>query len=479
MIISELTQRARTSAFYFVAFLIIAVGSIWLALQVAPMQTVEAAGQSARVGASLPAFSLRGPGELDLFGQVMATKPEFNGPIRPRLELTHITIDPQVVQMLRSDGRRKIELSLSQALASGWTRYFVFQTLVAAGFAVIPLVAFAAVRRKSVWKTVGAGVAAVCVLNVGGVLATAASTPQVLRSVKTLDDLVGVDPIAAAPQAPSRPLPGVQAVVIGDSTASGAGLPQAPDASSLDRACGRSGESYASDLATVNKWNVLNLACSSATIPNGLLGLQLLGNGQVAPAQVVEAEQATHAKVIVVSVGADDVSWALMTRLCAASTVCNDKVSAAYFNKLLGQFTRSYYQLLGQLADLPWRPKVLINEYYNPFGSSLACLSHYQVTPSKVKALLSRLGQLNAVLAQGSQAFGFALVQPAFAGHELCTADPYVQGPADPAPLHPTAAGQLAIALADQQEFAALLPMPAPVPSSSASTSPPSAAVAG
>lgn len=475
----ELARRARTGAFYFAAFLIIAVGSIWLALQVAPMQTVSAAGQTARVGASLPALSLRGPGELDLFGQVMPTKPEFNGPIRPRLELTHITIDQQVVQMLRADGARKIELSLSQALAAGWTRYFVWETLVAAGFAVIPLVAFAAVRRKSVWKTIGAGVAVVCVVNVGGVLATAASTPQVLRSVKTLDDLVGVDPIAAAPQAASRPLPGVQAVVIGDSTASGAGLPLMPGASPLDSACGRSGESYASDLATVNRWTVLNLACNSATVDNGLLGVQLLGNGKVAPAQVVEAEQATHAKVIVVSVGADDVSWALMTRLCAASTVCNDKVSTAYFNKLLGQFTRSYYQLLGQLADLPWRPRILINEYYNPFGASLSCLSHYQVTPGKIKALQARLGQLNAVLGQGAQAFGFTAMQPRFTGHELCTPDPYVQGPGDPAPLHPTAAGQLAIALADQQTFAALLPSPAPTPSSSASTSPPSAAVAG
>ena len=65
--------------------------------------------------------------------------------------------------------------------------------------------------------------------------------------------------------------------------------------------------------------------------------------------------------------------------------------------------------------------------------------------------LLARLGQLNAVLAQGAQIFGFGVADPPFTGHELCSADPYVQGPGDPAPLHPTAAGELAIALADQQ----------------------------
>ena len=67
--------------------------------------------------------------------------------------------------------------------------------------------------------------------------------------------------------------------------------------------------------------------------------------------------------------------------------------------------------------------------------------------------LLARLGQLNTVLAEGAQTFGFGVADPPFTGHELCTADPYVQGPQDRAPLHPTATGELAIALADQQEL--------------------------
>ncbi|HXP54367.1 MAG TPA: hypothetical protein VN847_05405, partial [Streptosporangiaceae bacterium] len=42
-------------------------------------------------------------------------------------------------------------------------------------------------------------------------------------------------------------------------------------------------------------------------------------------------------------------------------------------------------------------------------------------------------------------------VRPDFTGHALCDADPYVQGVGSPAPFHPTAAGELAIALADEQ----------------------------
>jgi hypothetical protein len=432
---------------------------------------VSAAGQSAQVGATLPSLSLQGPGELDLFGEAMPTKPQFAGPIRPRLELNRITINPQVVQTLRADGGRNVELSLSQELAAGWERYFEWETLIALAFATVPLIAVAAVRGRSVLKVVAVGLTAVLVVNVGGILLTASSTPRILRGVKTLDDLVGLDPLAV-PQPAGRPLPGVQAVVIGDSTAAGAGLPLGSSPTALDRACGRSPDAYADDLAMVNNWDVLNLACGGATIQNGLVGAQVLTDGQVAPVQVAEAAQATRAKVIIISVGADDVSWAIMTQLCAASTVCNDAVSTAYFTQLLDSFTRSYYQLLGNLANLPQHPAVLVNEYYSPFGASIGCLARYGMTAAKEKVLLSRLGQLNAVLAQGAQAFGDGVTVPQFTGHELCTADPYVQGPGDPAPMHPNVAGQLAIALADQAVLPKLSPSPVTTPTSTPTASP-------
>jgi hypothetical protein len=410
---------------------------------------------------------------------VVPTKPQFEGPIRPLLQLTHITIDRQVAQLLRSDSPRKLELNLSQQLAQGWTRYFEWETLIAAGFAVVALIAVAGIRRQSHTKmarTVIAGLVVVCGVNVGGIALTASSTPGVLRGVKTLDDLVGTDtdPLQTTPQSVAKPLPGVQAVVIGDSTAAAVGNPLPAGASVLDRACGRSGESYADDLGVVNDWNVLNLACSGATIANGLLGAQVLNDGQVAPPQMVEAQRASHAKVIIVSVGADDVEWSIMTRLCVASAVCNDKVSSAFFNEEIGAFTRSYYQLLADLAELPGNPAVLVNQYYSPFGTDIGCLTKYGITAAKEKVLLSRLGQLNTVLAQGAQTFGFGVTDPSFTGHELCTADPYVQGPGDPAPLHPTAAGELVIALADQQALPTvegLVPAPPATPTSTATGS--------
>jgi hypothetical protein len=144
----------------------------------------------------------------------------------------------------------------------------------------------------------------------------------------------------------------------------------------------------------------------------------------------------------------------VVTQLCVSSAVCGDKVSAAYFASLLGEFTRAYYQLLVQLDTLPAKPKVIVNEYYEPFGNSLSCLAHYHITPAKAAVLSSRLGQLNQVLGQGALAFDFGAAVPDFAGHGLCSQDPWVQGPGDPAPLHPDASGQLAIALADEHALA-------------------------
>jgi len=456
-------RRVGVFAGYALSFLVVAAAAIWLALRVTPMQTVSAAGQVAQVGGTLPSPSLSGPGELDLFGQVIPTRMTFTGPIRPRLELNRISITPQVVQELRADGAHHVELTISQQLANGWEHYFLWETLIVAGFTALGLLVVYAVRRKhAAWKIVAGGVALACVLNVGGILATASSTPKLLRSVRTLDDLVGVDTVTS-PAPPVRVQPNAQVVVL-DSTASGWGLPWVTNSTLLDKGCGRSAESYSADLAVANHWNVMNLACGSATIRDGLLGAQVLSNGQIAAPQFTLAEEATHAKVIVVSVGADDLKWGVMTQLCAAGAACDDKISGAYFAQLLGSFTRDYYELLSELDNLPWHPAVLVNEYYSPFGSSVGCLSGYGMTPAKAQALTARLNQLNTVLAQGAGAFRFGVTHPDFAGHELCTRDPYVQGPGDPAPMHPNAAGQLALALADEQALPLLQPSPVPLP---------------
>ncbi len=446
--------RIRRFAVAALAFLSISLISAWLALLVTPAQSVSSAGQTIRVGATSPDLSLSGPGELDLFGQSVPTTLRFGGLIRPRLELTHITIDSQLTEFVQtSSSRSSAQSALSAGLVGGWERYFLWQTAVTAGFAVVLLLAYSGVRHythRRMFRVVAAGTAIAVAANIGAVVLFATGTPAALRQVKSLGDLVGTISVGPAPKPAGASLPGVQAVVIGDSTAAGIGNPPLPHPTARDTACGRSGDSYAADLAQVNGWKVLNLACSGATVPTGILGSQSTG-GQVLPPQLTVLEQANRASVVVVSIGANDVKWVATAALCVLAAACDDQASTAYFQSNLADFTSNFYDLLRDLAALPQHPRVLVNTYFDPFGSNVKCLSGEGFTPAKTRVLSSRLANLNTVLDRGAETFGFLAVHPDFAGHELCSGQPYVQGLHDKAPLHPTSAGELAIALTDQQ----------------------------
>ena len=112
---------------------------------------------------------------------------------------------------------------------------------------------------------------------------------------------------------------------------------------------------------------------------------------------------------------------------------------------------------------------MLINLYYDPFDTSQSCLNGRGLDPAKESQLVTLLDALNQVLANGASAATATPVQPDFTGHALCDANPYVQGVGSPAPFHPTAAGELAIALADEQALQACPGTPSGSPSPAAS----------
>jgi lysophospholipase L1-like esterase len=287
-------------------------------------------------------------------------------------------------------------------------------------------------------------------VNLGLIMVTAFTAPGILRDVSSLEGLVGQTQIAPVAVAPGRPLAGVQAIVLGDSTAAGLGGQPLADPTAADSACERSSVAFAEVLARVNEWKVDNLACSGATIPDGIIGPQTEG-GRTMPPQLGVAKRAPNAQAVIVSVGANDLEWNTLIRLCAAADSCDNRAVTAYFQRRLASFTRDYLGLLSQLGALPGSPTIVINQYYVPFNPSLDCLTSIGLTSDKMNSLLQDLQALNDVLANGAQTFGYQTVQPDFTGHELCTDQSYVQGPSDPAPLHPNARGQLVIALADER----------------------------
>jgi lysophospholipase L1-like esterase len=435
-----------------VLLVVSAAAGIAIALLVTPMQTVTVAGQVIQVGASDPTLSLSGPGQVDLFGQSLPTNLLFAGPVRPRLQLSQITINSELTTFVQGDHPAQAERILGTRLADGWKRYFAFQTAIAGAGALLLVGAVAGLARvphRTTIKLLVAGLVVAEAINLGAIMTTAYTAPALLRQVHSLNELVGSQTRLPRIRPNGPPLPGVQVVVMGDSTAAGAGLAPLPGSSGTARACGRSSDSYADDLSVANGWRVLNLACDGATISHGLLGPQD-HDGQILPPQLAEAERAVHLSAVIVSVGADDLNWAAEVRYCSVAPRCNDRATTAYFQQQLASFSKDYLDLLSRLAGLPTHPQVIINQYYDPFGPEPGCLSRAGLTAANLQTLTSRLATLNAVLADGADQFNFSSPQPDFTGHQLCTPQPYVQGLNAAAPFHPTVLGQLAIALADQ-----------------------------
>jgi hypothetical protein len=349
---------------------------------------------------------------------------------------------------------------------AGWERYFGWEIGTAGLAALILAGAVAGWRRlpaRSTAVLLVVGLVVTEAINLAAIAVTANGARGALHDVSSLNQLVGSSAVTVRPPPVQPPLHGIQEVVLGDSTAAGAGLPLIANPSPADSACGRSTQSYANDLASAHGWQALNLACDSATIAQGLLGPQQIA-GQQIPPQINAASRVRRPAVVIVSVGADDLQWAAILGVCA-TTACDSRASNAFFQQKLAEFSTNYLQLLIQLGSLPSHPQVIINRYYDPFGSNVSCITKRGLTAAKVTTIQSWLAALNQVLAKGAAQFGYLSPQPSFVGHGLCSAQPYVQGLGASAPFHPTALGQLDIALTDEIALAAhraVTPSPAP-----------------
>ena len=447
------TRRILHALFVAATLVFVTVASIAFGLRVTPLQSVSALGQTVGVGTAPPTASLSGPGEVDLFGQSLPTEVRFLGPVRPRLVLTNISLNDQVFGLFSPETRAGSATTLGDQLAGGWKRYFLWEIGYVAIGALLLLGIIAGWRRHAwSWKktlaTVLGGLVIVEAVNIGLIALTATTAPRILRDAHSLGALVGRSEEAPIAAAPGPLLRGVQAVVIGDSTAAGLGDAPLPDPSELDQACGRSADAYAVHLGDVNRWTVRNLACGGATIRSGILAPQTVGTTTI-PAQLSVAKKAVDARAIVVSTGANDLHWGTLIRLCAGSDTCDDRVSTVFFQRTLDLFAGDYYELLNQLAALPNEPRIVINLYYAPFDPSADCITG--LTSQKIGVLLDRLDALNAVLAEGAKTFGYLAVKPDFSGHGVCSDHPYVQSLEDAAPFHPNATGELVIALADER----------------------------
>jgi len=151
--------------------------------------------------------------------------------------------------------------------------------------------------------------------------------------------------------------------------------------------------------------------------------------------------------IITMTVGANDARWTQFLRKCQIAT-CGTAFDNASSKVLRGDLRVELYWTLYRIEQLSDGnpPTVLMNGYYAPFASAV-CSGTEKITAAERNWLRISTTNLNQAIRSVANRFSFAQYVPvSFAGHEMCSTDPWVQGLNDPMPFHPTEAGQTAIA---------------------------------
>jgi lysophospholipase L1-like esterase len=220
---------------------------------------------------------------------------------------------------------------------------------------------------------------------------------------------------AAAPEAA-----GVDYVALGDSYASGTGA-----GSYSDLACTRSRNAYPALWADAHDPASFTFAaCGGAKIPD------------VLDDQVDALEGDTT--LVSLSIGGNDSGFASTMLSCQYSTLsaCERALATAgeyVVNELPGELDRLYATVRTRSPHA----EVVVIGYPHLYKEGGLCLGG--LSSAKRTAVNQGSDLLNRTIAERAEAAGFTFAdgRPAFAGHEICTGEPWISG----SNVHPTAEG--------------------------------------
>jgi lysophospholipase L1-like esterase len=463
--------------------LICLFAGIPLTIALVPDQELEILGQHISVGARAPDGSVSGPAQLVQVGntELDIDRLDVVGPLRPKLAMGPVQRNDDAAKVLNPDTTVAAQNQAVESLRNGFTDWYLWGALgvVGVALAAAALVGcfrmLAILRRESragrehvtvaeVWQrcagaigrmTAVAVVASVVAWGACGALAYR-GTMSGLATISSVSDLVGSVHVSPAPVGP--PVFGYSGAVIGDSRAARVGGPPVASPTADDTACQRSADSLAAELTMLVPDRVLNLACPSATIAQGLRGTQQRGALQV-PAQLGLLKQVQGLQFVVVAIGPNDIGWSDFLKYCYGLPTCDDALTTGEFDYRMAAFDRDYAALLQDLNELPGKPQVIVMTSYGAFPAATdpACpdargpLSTAGLTQDKIDLLTARNDQLNDVLTGGAEKYGFGVARPDLTG--LCSTGgdglgPDLQGLDDAFPFHPTAVGSLRMAAA-------------------------------
>lgn len=279
--------------------------------------------------------------------------------------------------------------------------------------------------QNSIISNINRGVDAVT----GGTQAPAATTPMPSQTTTT----------------PSNNGSGGTYAALGDSVAAGLGLPPVANATAQDTQCGRSSQAYPYMVAQQRQLRLIHVACSGATIGD-LVTNQGVSGPNLQP-QLDAAYANGTPQLITITAGANDVHWTDFLRLCYSfncATTINSTVARGYTLVAGAKLDYAFQDIANRSNGHP--PTVIITGYYNPV-SNYCSGRQSNVTADEINWLNTQRDALNKTIRDTAARYSFVKYASAdFTGHGLCSSDPWTQGLNDPAPLHPTAAGQAQIA---------------------------------
>ena len=250
---------------------------------------------------------------------------------------------------------------------------------------------------------------------------------------------------------------------LGDSVASGEGNPDRRadlgKAHWQDRRCHRSLRSGAALAAmaverasATSSVALLALGCSGATMPVGLeapyAGIEP-GRDHATEAPQLDVLNALAVRqdvdAVLLSVGANDVSFSSIIEFCARFTDCPHRhfdprrplreapasaptLDVAIAGALRGLAAR-YDRLDGEISSRIARRRIIVSEYFDPTVGAGGAFCAIHLGPGTIDAREAQwahthvVGGLNAVIARAARAHGWTLVDrvgEAFAGHGIC-----------------------------------------------------------
>ena len=456
-----------------------AILSFFFAIQTSPQQ-VDVSGQIVNVGAAPPSFSLESPARMvQVNNQVMfLNNTRFYGLYHPQLSMEPLVFSSEATALLDPKTSRQTEQADARTFSQGFASWFLqswIRESIAALILAIVLSWVAAYRRiarhgkrelrgrhqisllatvqSCRWRIVRRAGAAflISALLWGAQGVFDLNGAAGLNQDQTLSAMVGTAYIPTPVAGPRIRTQGVYGITIGNSIFATDGNPYVPGATAADKVCERSDDSPAVELGISlgEKW--VNLACSSATIANGLRGPQD-AHGISIPAQISELERYSGEKAVVVAIGQDDLNWSTIVRYCYSVKNCDDNMLHGQFIYEMGQLQQQLGFMGADLANLPGSPQILLQLSYdifdpNDFAKNCPDMhppGHVGLDASKL-ALFSYLNsQLNEALLQVAKQYHFTVVRPNLT--PLCTLQtdglgPDIQGIHDEAPFHPTPLG--------------------------------------